>query len=209
MRTTRKLPRKTKTVELGIHGEHVSPGDHIALLWETPEEFTGAVGFLEVAIRGPEHAVIFGHPEANDRVCEILTARGHDVLALQRQGKLTILMGVPKGDHMLDSIASAFQAAIDSGAKLIRLLGNIGWGHENWPVEQEILAFEAKVTAAARAFPCVVLCLYDVQALSGRIIVHGAYKTHPLTICGNVLRENPYHVPLERFLDGMNAGAPV
>jgi hypothetical protein len=52
----------------------------------------------------------------------------------------------------------------------------------------------------------VVLCLYDVHSLSGRIIVHGAYETHPLTICGNLLRENPYHVPLERFLEKLPGG---
>lgn len=192
--------QKRGTVELGIRNERIEPGSHIALLWETPAEFEEAVGFLEIALRGQEHAVIFGHPEANDRVCTILEARGHDTLALQRQGKLTILMGVPKGDGMLDSIAAAFQGAIDGGAKMIRLLGNIGWGHVNWPVENEILAFEAKVTAAAKAFPCVVLCLYDVGALSGRIIMHGAYETHPLTICRNVLRENPHHIPMDEYL---------
>lgn len=198
--------RVAASIELGIHGERVAPGSHIALLWEKPQEFEAAVGFLELALRGREHGVIFGHGEANERVVQILTSRGHDVEALQRQGKLTILGGVPNGDALLGSVGAAFQRAIDNGATLIRLLGNIGWGREHWPIEEEILAFEAKVTAAAKAFPSVVLCLYDVRSLSGRIIVHGAYETHPLTICGNLLRENPYHVPLEQFLQNLPAG---
>jgi hypothetical protein len=45
-----------------------------------------------------------------------------------------------------------------------------------------------------------VVCMYDVQQLSGRIMVHGAYETHPLTVCGNVLRENPHSVPIDDFL---------
>ena len=194
------------SIELGIHGERVSPGDHIALLWEKPQEFEAAVGFLELALRGREHGVIFGHHEANQRVVQILTSRGYDVGALERDGKLTILSGVPDGDALLGSVGATFQRAMDNGATLIRLLGNIGWGRDQWPIEEEILAFEAKVTSAAKAFPCVVLCLYDVRSLSGRIIVHGAYETHPLTICGNVLRENPYHVPLEQFLENLPGG---
>ena len=30
--------------------------------------------------------------------------------------------------------------------------------------------------------------MYDVRQLSGRIMVHGANETHPLTVCGDVLR---------------------
>ena len=206
MMNGQKHARRATSIELGIHGERVSPGDHIALLWEKPQEFEAAVGFLELALRGPEHGVIFGHHEANQRVVQILASRGHDVRALESEGRVTILSGVADGDALLGSVGATFQRAMDNGATLIRLLGNIGWGHAQWPVEDEILAFEAKVTAAAKAFPCVVLCLYDVRSLSGRIIVHGAYETHPLTICGNVLRENPHHVPLEHFLENLPGG---
>lgn len=192
--------RKRGSVDLGIRRERVSPGDHIAFIWETQDEFAEATGFLDAAIAGKEHAVIFGHPDANDRVCEVLRARGHDLDSLQREGRLTILGGAPKGDTMLEVIGSTFQSAMSTGATFIRLLGNIGWHHENWPAEKDILEFEAKVTTAAKAFPCVVLCLYDVQSLSSEIIEEGAYRTHPLTICRNVLRENPLHVPIEDLL---------
>jgi hypothetical protein len=42
--------------------------------------------------------------------------------------------------------------------------------------------------------------MYDYTQLSGRIVVHGAYETHPLTVCGNVLRENPHHLAIDTFL---------
>jgi hypothetical protein len=31
-------------------------------------------------------------------------------------------------------------------------------------------------------------------------MVHGAYETHPLTFCGNVLRENPHYVEVDQYL---------
>jgi hypothetical protein len=137
MRKGQKHGRVATSVELGIHGERVSPGDHIALLWEKPQEFEAAVGFLELALLGREHGVLFGHREANERVVQILRSRGHDVEALERQGKLTILNGVPDGDALLASVGATFQRAVDNGATLIRLLGNIGWGRERWPIEED------------------------------------------------------------------------
>ncbi len=81
---------------------------------------------------------------------------GYDAAVLQQQGRLTILGGSSGGDDMLGVIANAFQRAMDGGATLIRLFGNIGWGRSSWPVETEILEFEAKVTEAAKTFPPVV-----------------------------------------------------
>ena len=107
--------------------------------------------------------------------------------------------GKPIGSEMLDHIGGVFAAAIARGATMIRLLGNIGWGRAGWPDEDDILAFEAKVTGAARLFPCVVVCMYDVRALPGRVMVHGAFETHPLTFCGNVIRQNTHYVEVEQF----------
>jgi hypothetical protein len=42
--------------------------------------------------------------------------------------------------------------------------------------------------------------MYDVAHLSGTVMVHGAYETHPLTFCGNVLRENPHYVEVNEYL---------
>ena len=104
---------------------------------------------------------------------------------------------------MLSNIGDTFAKAVKSGAKLIRLLGNIGWGKEGWPTEDDILEFEARVTGAAKAFPCVVVCMYDVKALSGRVMVHGAFETHPLTFCRNVIRQNTHYVEAEQFISGL------
>ena len=101
---------------------------------------------------------------------------------------------------MLANIGEVFTNAVTGGATLIRLLGNIGWGHAGWPDEHDILEFEARVTGAAKQFPCVVVCMYDVHALPGRIMVHGAFETHPLTFCGNVMRQNTHYVEVDEFL---------
>ena len=188
-------------VDFGIGEGKVPHTAHLAYFWETDKEFADAVRFLEAGLRGPDHCVIFGHAVANQAVCNILENRGFDVQDLIAQQRLTILGGNPSGEIILETIGGAFQQALARGAPLIRLLGNIGWGKPGWPNEHDLLAFEAKVTDAAKQFPCVVVCMYDAAALPGLVVRHGAFETHPLIIeREGSLRENPYYVPADFFL---------
>ena len=187
-------------IDLGLRGERVRLGDHIAYFWEKEREFEEAVKFLILGIRQGEHAVVFGHDEANEKVLGILRRSGLDTDHLQKANRLSVIGGGPTGEQMLGGIEEKFQKAVESGSSCIRLLGNIGWSKPGWPDELDILAFEAKVTGAAKQFPCVVMCMYDVAHLSGTVMVHGAYETHPLTFCGNVLRENPHYVEVNEYL---------
>jgi hypothetical protein len=188
------------TVALGTREEMVAVGDHIAYVWETPAEFEEAIGFLCRGIRDGDHCVIFGHDEANEEVARLLAAKGFDVPHLEKAGRLSILGGREHGDMMLSEIGSTFQRAQDQGAPLIRLLGNIGWSRPGWPADRDILAFEAKVTGAAKLFPSVVMCMYDAKSLSGSVMLHGCFETHPIVITGNILRHNPYYVEIEEYL---------
>lgn len=197
--------RPRTLVPIGLRDEQVEIGSHIAYFWESEVEFREGVKFLTEGLAAGDFCVIFGHDEANDRVCAVLGDEGHDCQQLSRDNKICILSGQKDAGAMLGNIGAAFTKAIDDGATLIRLLGNIGWGRDSWPSERDILEFEAKVTGAAKAFPCVVVCMYDVESLSGKVIVHGAFETHPLTICGNMLRENPHYVPFEDFIKRLDA----
>ena len=149
--------------------------------------------------------MIFGHTEGNRRVCESLAARGYDCASLEGQGRLIIVPGQTNAAHMLSTIGQVFTEAVERGATLIRLLGNIGWGYHGWPDEKDLLKFEARVTDAAKQFPCVVVCMYDVGALSGRVILPGAFETHPLTFFRNIVRGNNHYVKVDEFLAGLRA----
>jgi hypothetical protein len=136
---------------------------------------------------------------------DLLRKKGIDTDHLQTSDRMTVITGGPSGDNMLGTIGETFSRAVEGGCGCIRLLGNIGWSKPGWPDDLDILAFEAKVTGTAKQFPCVVMCMYDVASVSGTVMVHGAYETHPLTFCGNVLRENPFYVGVDEFLERLAA----
>jgi hypothetical protein len=196
----RRTRHRSGEIDLGLRDERIELGDHIAYFWETERQFEEAVGFLLVGIRNGDHVVVFGHAEANKKILDVLRRRGIDTDHLQSSERLTTITGGPSGERMLATIGDTFTRAVDRGCACIRLLGNIGWSRPGWPDDLDILEFEAKVTGAAKQFPCVVMCMYDVASVSGTVMVHGAYETHPLTFCGNVLRENPFYVGVDEFL---------
>lgn len=202
------MAETTRAIDLGVGGLRAGMGDHIAYFWEEPAEFRSAVGFLVEGLRSGDHVVVFGHADANDQVCAALDALGHDCAALESQGQLSILGPRSTGDRILEEIGQTFQQAVDGGAPMVRLLGNIGWGRAEWPDQRDLLRFESQVTGAAASFPCVVMCMYDVNSLEGSVVFHGAFCTHPLTIYrNNLVRENPMCMGVEDFLARLDAGA--
>jgi hypothetical protein len=203
------MTKAAEHIELGIGDARVPLGDHLAFLWETEEEFGNGVGFLERGLKADDYGVIFGHDDANEKVLAVLRDRGLDVDALLTAGRLILMQGTEDAGAMLAGIGSQFADAVGKGARVIRLLGNLGWGRAGWPNQRDILAFEAKVTEAARLFPCVVVCMYDVTTLSGPILVHGGYETHPRTIQRGIVRENPYHVTTDEFLGSLRIAEGV
>lgn len=42
--------------------------------------------------------------------------------------------------------------------------------------------------------------MYDVHAVSGRVLLKGGFETHPLTVRGRAVRPNPHYVPVKPYL---------
>jgi len=82
----------------------------------------------------------------------------------------------------------------------IRAMGNVGWNRESWPTNAELLSFEACLNEIAERFPCVVLCLHEVSALTAAIAVHGAFGTHPRILTERGVFESPFAPLLGRSL---------
>jgi hypothetical protein len=184
-------------VPLGIIDERVCVGDHIVYFWHTDLEFERGCDFLIAGLRDHDHCVVFGHDGANRRVCDVLERRGLNVRDLRRHKRLHVLEAATTTDATLKKLASTFRDALDRGAPLIRVLGNMAWGEPSSPRDEGLLMFEAKVTTAARSFPSVIVCMYDADAPFGSSILHDALKTHPVMAHGNVLRVNSSYVQLE------------
>jgi hypothetical protein len=186
--TVRKIP-------LGITEDEVALGSHLVHFWKTDDEFDSGVRFLQLGIDSEsEYCVLFGHDEANTRVLDTLrkTARNLD-RALEEQ-RLVVVRRESPAAVTLANIEALFETAVQRGATAIRHLGILGIGSNPLPGKgaNEVIELETAVTGLALRYPSVMVCMYDVNTVSGHLLLASGFATHPLAVWGDALKENPY-----------------
>jgi hypothetical protein len=183
-------------IALGITDDEVPLGSHLIHFWQTDEEFERGVRFLELGIDDEsQRCVVFGHHEANQRVLEILRKTNRDVDGALSEGRLVILRRESSAAVTLAHIEAAFSNAVNQGATAIRYLGNLGVGKDPLPGRgaDEVVELETGATLLALRYPCVIVCMYDVNTVSGRLLLDGGFGTHPLAVCRGALLRNSYY----------------
>ena len=183
-------------IALGITDDEVPLGSHLIHFWHTADEFKRGVRFLELGIADEsQYCVLFGHDEANQRVLEILRASGCDLARILRDGRLVILRRESSASGTLSKIDAAFSDAVDKEATAIRYLGNLGMGQAPLPGRgaDEVVELASGATVLAKRYPSVIVCMYDINTVSGRLVLDGGFGTHPLAVCRGALQHNPYY----------------
>jgi hypothetical protein len=187
---------KVDTVPLGITEDTVPTGSHLIYFWQSSAEFEAGVRFLYPGLGRDEHCIIFGHEEALERVQDVMSAQGYDPAKLIRDRKLTVLRRHAAAQETIAEIGSAIESALADGARLVRFLGNLGIGLAPLPAgEDDVLELETNATALMQALPCVIVCMYDIRTVPGRLLFKGGLETHSLSVCGDGVKANPFYSP--------------
>ena len=184
-----------RTIPLGITEDDVALGSHLVYLWQTDEEFAYGVRFLELGIANmSEFCVLFGQDEPAERVLKVLRKTSPDLDSVLEERRFAILRCDSSASATLANIEAQFRGAIRTGATAIRFLGTLGMGGDPFPGKHmdEAIELENGVTALALRYPCVMVCMYDVNCVSGRVLLTGGFATHPLTVWNDALKGNPY-----------------
>jgi hypothetical protein len=193
-------------IPLGITAGNVALGSHLIYFWDTDMEFERGVRFLYPGPGRGEHCIVFGHDEAIEKVKSALRARGFDPDDLIQKLQLTVLRRQSSAGGTLSDIADTVRAAVGAGATAVRFLGNLGMGQAALPAgEDDVVDLECRVSSAIQGLPCVIVCMYDVKTLSGRLILNGGLKTHRLAVGSEGIRENPYYQPDPDFKPGVSS----
>jgi len=182
-------------IALGITDDQVALGSHLIHFWQNEEEFKRGVRFLQLGIENEsQYCVLFGHDEANQRVLEVLRKKLPELDRMIPEGRLVILRREVSASETLANIDAAFASAVSKGATAIRYLGNLGMGQAPLPGKgaEEVVELENGATLLGRRYPCVIVCMYDVNTVSGRLLLNAGFGTHPLAVCGHAVRQNAY-----------------
>ena len=85
---------------------------------------------------------------------------------------------------------------------LIRFVTHMEWALEDRPGRGYLLEYEARANYLwlSQEGPFnPVICAYDLTKFRGDVVVD-VMRTHPLTIIGGIIQENPFFVPPDEFL---------
>jgi len=64
---------------------------------------------------------------------------------------------------------------------------------------REFMGYESELNRFVQQHPVSILCLYDLEAFGGGILVD-LMKTHPKLLLGGMLLENPHALSPDEFL---------
>jgi hypothetical protein len=77
--------------------------------------------------------------------------------------------------------------------------------HMDWlfldkPAVNNLLEYEARLNGVLSKYNDLVICNYDLSKVGASVAID-IMRTHPLVIIGGLLRENPFFVPPDQFIE--------
>jgi hypothetical protein len=197
----------SNALDLGVHGIHVQPGDHLCGLYAGAQQRDDVlIPFLEAGLRSGDKCIcVVDGTDPN----EIVTALGSQVEGSTRAfgTQLEVFrssdMYMRGGTFSAAEIIGAWKAAIsdvmyDGRFDLVRAI-------ESWslrdvvPDSQELLALESEMNRYLPLYPQVIVCMYDLDRFGGNMVVD-LLKTHPYILLSGMVVENPYCMTPDEIL---------
>ena len=196
----------TDTIQFGLPGVRLTPGDHICAFYR------GSEGRDEVLL-----AYLRAGMEAGDRCVVVLDQVEPEELRRQlSQDDSTEIRGVDvmrsadtylRDGHfskgaMIDFWDSATRENLaDGDFTFARSCGEMTWALKEFPGVEDLVDYEAELNDFLPLYPQVIMCLYDLDLFDGSVVVD-LLRTHPkLLLCGSLL-DNPYYLEPAEFLAG-------
>jgi hypothetical protein len=202
-------PLVTDTLEFGVPGVPMEPGDHICALYVSQAERDQIMlPFLRAGLEAGHKCFCVVDSSPTSQVLEDL---GDDIDAksalAQRQLELftaaeTYLRTRPfTTGGILDFWKETLSAAAAEGNyPFWRLTGEMPWALHDLPDErEEFFRYEAELNRFAPQYPQAIVCLYDLGHFGGGILLD-LLRTHPKLVVSGQLLENPYYLPPDQYL---------
>ena len=105
---------------------------------------------------------------------------------------------------MDDGLEALYRDSQKDGPRNVRATAEMVWALEAIPGVEYLMAYESRLNYFIPGKPWISVCLYNVTRFSGAAVMN-VLRTHPYTISGGVMTENPYYQDPD---DWLAANAP-
>lgn len=190
----------TPTRSITINGLRAAPGDHICAFYRGREERDRLlVPYLREGLRAGDKCIcITGgreHARLRSAILDGEEGLADELLEFDHVENTYLPDGSFSAEHMLAYWSEWGHRTFETERRsFARTASVMTWAeHLFSPDLDDFIAYEARSTRLARAFPQVALCLYDLAHFRGNVIIP-ILKVHPRVFFSGVLLENPYSV---------------
>ena len=184
-------------------------GLHIAGLYETPEERDEITfgflkqGYLEgdIQLFCPAERTIKNFKEQFAQFCpsckEALDQP--DIFSIKNPKDIYYPDGYFSPRIMDKHLEEFYSESQKNGKRNIRASAEMVWALEAIPGAKYLMAYESRLNYFIPGKPWISVCLYNVNKFDGRTIM-GVLRTHPFTINGGIITQNPYYQDPDKWL---------
>jgi hypothetical protein len=192
---------------LSLAGTHLEHFHVCAFFNSRDEEYAVMAPFYKEAVEQGEQNMHIVNPLHLDDHRHRLGKASIDTPHCEACGQLQVLAwddayledGAFNQDKMLAKVEHLTGAGRDTGFSRMRVMGNMDWVFTGIPGAAEILEYEAEVNDVLARNRQPAVCVYDIAKLSGSMMMD-ILRTHPLTLIGGVVQENPFYTPPAQML---------
>jgi hypothetical protein len=199
----------SKTIEFGIPGLALEEGDHVCAFYRGPTERDDLlVPYLLEGLAAGEKCTCVMDSCGPEAMLPLLAPRC-DLGDSLENGRLDLLSSRDSyllgGGFVLGSMIAFWRtrvgAALTNGFAFARSAGEMTWALRAVPGVDNLVSYESELNRFLPEYPQVILCLYDLAAFSGDLVID-IVKTHPKLLVGGAIVENPYYLDPDEFLTG-------
>ncbi len=195
-------------VSLGFGQLYASVGDHIGHFYESGEEEQEVlVSFLKTGLEGRDKCVcLVGAGRRRETLLDRLRAAGIDVEAAIASDQLFVDEGSSDPEVLRQVLREAL-ATIPERFSLLRWVGVMSWALGKMPSTEKLMEWETHCNTVEKP-TAVFLCQYELQTFRGNVVMD-ALKTHPISVVGNAIHQNPYYEDPEVYLQAVRRRDPT
>jgi hypothetical protein len=189
-------------------GSDLGAKRHVCAFFHTPEEeYRVLVPFIKEGFERGEKAFHVVDPKLRNEYLQRLESAGIDVAAREQRGQFELRNwadaylreGHFDQERMLALIEQVLDGGGQQGFPLTRLVAHMEWALEDRPGVDDLVEYETRLNHILPRFKDPVICTYDLAKFGGDVVVD-IIRTHPMTIIGGILQENPFFIPPDEFL---------
>ena len=196
----------TELAGIGVPGLDLQSGDHVCGLYlDNAARDSLLLAFLRAGLAGGEKCVCILDEGAHagvlgDLAGDAATAVATHQLELTTPDATYLSTDRFSSDAMLTYWSKVVTDGLSGGFVAARVSGDVTWmltAAEG--AMKDFVSYESELNRFVAQHPVIVMCLYDLAAFGGGILVD-LMKTHPKLILGGMVLENPHCLTADEFL---------